>query len=424
MSQNLFSEINKIEHSNDNSLVWKSSSSNTQSKIHKDFTAILRKHQLLIDHVKKIDDLLIEATKIHTNEIAPEHKKQDELELEKFVFMLEIYISDKLNLKGRIKETYRIMLLDICHENYQDFMNGQIYRDAIYKLETTSEKQEREYEIRMAEKQMKSQYGVDVDLEEITNADLNDEVTKEKLKEKYKDFFEKQQAEFENEVNEKFEDPFGFGFRNKRKTRKKTAKQLEKEKQAKEVEDLLNKDINKLFKELAKIIHPDREQDPELRDKKENLMKQLSNAKDNMNIGEIIYIKLLVDELVPENGIETAFNDDTIKRFSKIIKQKIQEIEIVNSRKLYDHPLFCGLEFRFITNVIAKVDKLKLREVVSNSIIATQNDTKKIESQLEMIKQKPKLIKDFVRSYEQEHLLKNEFEKDDFFDFLQSVKYR
>ena len=425
MSQTFFSKIDDTPpQTNDKSLVWKSSGSNPQSKIQKDFMATLRKHQLLMDNMSKIDELLQEATIIHLNEIVPEHLKQDELELQQFVFMLEIYLSDKLNLKGKIKDLYRMMLLDICDENSEDLVNAQIYRNAIYKLETPAEKKEREYEIKMAEEHIKNQFGVDIDIEEIANVDLNDEAAKERLKEKYKGFFEKQQAEFENQTNEefKFENPFGFA--NHRKTRKKTERQLEKERKAKEVEDLLNNDINKLFKELAKVIHPDREQNPELREKKEDLMKQLSNARDNMNIGEIIYIKLLIDELVPENNVDTTFTDDSLQRFSKIIKQKIQEIKAVNARKLYEHPLFCNLGFSFVSQVIAKTDKSKLRDIVAKNIIATQNQTEQLRTQLESIKQNPKMIKDIVRKYEKEHFIDDNFEDDDIFDFLKSVKFR
>ncbi len=420
MNQTLFSEEEfSKKQSNTFDLVWKSPGKTDQSKIQKDFISTLQKHQSILENAKNIEELLHEASHIFTNEIVPEYNKQGELEREKFIYMLNIYLSDKLNLKGRINESYRLMLLDICDKNLDDFENVKLYRDAIMKLENTSEKREREYEIKLAEQHVKNQYGIDIDIEEMANADFNDEETKERLKNKYKDFFEKQhEAEFNNQSNDdyNFEEMFGF----KKRTRKKTAKQLEKEKQEKEVEDLLNKDINKLFKEMAKVIHPDREQNPQLREKKENLMKQLSNARDKMNIAEILYIKVLIDNIIPENNVSTSFSDDSLKRFVKIIKQKIQELQTVNSHKLLNHPLFCDLGYTYVQRVIAKLNKSDLRKVVLKNIIATQNETKLMANELENIKQKPKLIKDIVKKYEQENFNDN----DEFFDFLSSVKFK
>jgi len=420
MNQTLFSEEEfSKKQSNTFDLVWKSPGKTDQSKIQKDFISTLQKHQSILENAKNIEELLHEASHIFTNEIVPEYNKQGELEREKFIYMLNIYLSDKLNLKGRINESYRLMLLDICDKNLDDFENVKLYRDAIMKLENTSEKREREYEIKLAEQHVKNQYGIDIDIEEMANADFNDEETKERLKNKYKDFFEKQhEAEFNNQSNDdyNFEEMFGF----KKRTRKKTAKQLEKEKQEKEVEDLINKDINKLFKEMAKVIHPDREQNPQLREKKENLMKQLSNARDKMNIAEILYIKVLIDNIIPENNVSTSFSDDSLKRFVKIIKQKIQELQTVNSQKLLNHPLFCDLGYTYVQRVIAKLNKSDLRKVVLKNIIATQNETKLMANELENIKQKPKLIKDIVKKYEQENFNDN----DEFFDFLSSVKFK
>jgi len=263
-------------------------------------------------------------------------------------------------------------------------------------------------------------------MDEINNTDLNNEEEKERIKEKYKEFFEKTQQNFENEFNKEHNDndsfENAFGFNQRFRERKKTAKQLEKEKKDKEVADLLNKDINKLFKELAKTIHPDRELDPVLRDKKENLMKQLSNARDNMNIGEILYIKMLIDDLVPENSVETAFNDDSIKRFIKIIKDKIKEIEHLNLSKIYQHPLFSETTPSYIKNTILPLDKSMLKPAVNKRIIATQMNTSKMASEVENLKQSPKLVKELIKKYQEEKAY-NPMDEG-FLDFLGSIKFR
>jgi hypothetical protein len=89
---------------------------------------------------------------------------------------------------------------------------------------------------------------------------------------------------------------------------------LEKERKNLEAEKLLSLDINVLFKSLAKLIHPDTEQDPILRARKLKLMTRLSGARDNMNIAEILEIKMQVDELMPNNQTDVSFNDSKIAR--------------------------------------------------------------------------------------------------------------
>lgn len=423
MTKTLFSDIEQdaVSSNIEGSLVWLSKGGKAQSKTQKDFLSTLKKHQNTIEKSKHIDELLAEASKIYSEEITPEYKKQDALEKEKFDVMYDIYITDKLNLKGRIKESFREMLLSICDENMQDLEYSSFYYNVMLKLETPNEKSEREYETKGAERELKEKLGVDVDMEDFMGADFNDEATKERLKEKYQDFFDKQQESFENDTDEDFDFDNPFGFKNKGSTRKKTTKQLEKEKKDKEVEDLLNKDINKLFKELAKTIHPDREQDPIIRDKKENLMKLLSNARDNMNIGEILYIKLLIDDLVPDNTVDTTFNDDSIKRFVKIIKQKISDIERLSMTKLFNHPLFNGLNYRYVQQIIAKLDKNTLRNEMKENILSTQKETKKMHDEIENLKNHPKSVKELVKNFQKYN---DSFEDENFSDFFNSFGFR
>lgn len=401
----------------DSSMVWVASNGEPKTKAQKDFLSALKKHQDIIKKAQQVDELIIEASKIYSEEIIPEHEKQDELEKEKFEVMFDIYINDVLNLKGKIKKDFRNMLLDTCHENSENPKYTKFYYKASLQLETLAEKKEREYEMKKAEREIKKQFGFDVDMEEMASADFNDPETAERLKEKYKDLFEKQQANFNEQHQE--ESDFESRFGNHRFERKKTAKQLEKEKKEKEVEALLNKDINKLFKELAKAIHPDREQDPALRDKKENLMKQLSNARDNMNIGEILYIKMLIDDLLPENGIETTFNDDSMQRFVKIIKAKILDLERLNYEKIYNHPMFEGMNYPTIKRTILPLKKEQLRPIVASEIRKNKNETMILQKIVDTLKNNPKTVKDIIREYQEELKYSfNGFDLDDLADIF------
>ena len=179
------------------------------------------------------------------------------------------------------------------------------------------------------------------------------------------------------------------------KQKEKTKTKSEKEKEAKlaEVEKLLNIDINKLFKELAKLIHPDREQNPELRIKKENLMKELSNARDNSDIADILRIKMLVDELLPNNTNELSLNDSSIKRFVNIIKSKIADLEKTIRQKAHSFPFELTVNPKFLSpKMIQNHIKSQLKTLTLNN-----ND---VEMEIDALRENPRFIRDLIEDYQ------------------------
>jgi phage-related minor tail protein len=227
---------------------------------------------------------------------------------------------------------------------------------------------------------------MDVDVDELNKTNFSSEEERQQHQEKFKDFFEKYHQQQAGEHTDFFSQ-----FENQRE-RKKSKAQQEKEKKLAEAEKLLNTDINKLFKDLAKLIHPDREQDPTLRDKKEALMKELSNARDSMNIAEILRIKLLVDNLIPNNQSVLSFNDATIKRFVTIIKTKIQELENTVAQKLYAHPLLEDLNLRHLTTE-------SIKKYISKEVKHSKHLTNSCEVEIDELLNNPKYIKAIIDDY-------------------------
>jgi hypothetical protein len=271
------------------------------------------------------------------------------------------------------------------------------YFSIVKQLETTEEKNQRIKEKEAAEKELKEKFGIDVDIDDMNKTDFSSDEEREQHKAKYKDFFEKYDSQF----NSYFNDYFNFG-KNHRE-RKKTKAQLEKEKKLSEAEKLLSTDINKLFKNLAKLIHPDKEQDEVLREKKAQLMTSLSNARDNMNIAEILSIKMQVDELIPNNETDINFNDSTIKRFVTVLKTKIKQLEETIKEKLYSHPIFNGFQAKTLD--IENVNK-HIKLVVKES----KRQTKDSEDEINFLLQNPNFVVEIIKDYKEEIKL-NPFHK-------------
>lgn len=143
---------------------------------------------------------------------------------------------------------------------------------------------------------------------------------------------EDMKAKYGDDVFEKFTNAIPFysnedNLRNdfnqeEKDNRKKTKKQLERELAKKELAQLTDKDFNALYKSLSKRVHPDLEKDSFKKSVKEEIMKQLVEAKENRDLLQLLLIE---NNLNNQDGIEsTSFDIEKIKRFNNILlEQKI-----------------------------------------------------------------------------------------------------
>ena len=117
--------------------------------------------------------------------------------------------------------------------------------------------------------------------------------------------------------------------------REKAYKQKEQEKK------VLNTDIDfqKLYKKLAKKIHPDLYKNEAEKEAQELLMKRLTNAWENRQYHEILLIWIEID---PENTIGLELTEKNQKNIIKQLNEKITglEAEIYATKFFYDETAF------------------------------------------------------------------------------------
>lgn len=373
----------ELEDENQNKLVWKGSSSNN-TKAQKEFNDALTKHKATIKQAQEMDVLVHFANAEYAKQILPQLEHQKTLTAQHAEILCAIYLDEPVKLGKHQKHVLKQCILDICSQEMEN--NRDFYYNIILQLETTAERNLRLAEKQRIERQIKRQFGIDVDIEEMNKTTFNSEEEKQEHKEKYREFFEK----YKEHESKEFEDYFN---QRTNKEKQKSKAQLDKESRLTEAEKLLNTDINKLFKDLAKLIHPDRELDPELRAKKENLMKELSNARDNSDIADILRIKLLVDDLLPNTSNELSLNDSSIKRFVSIIKTKIAELEKTIKQTTLNFPFELMVNPKKLNAQI--IDKHIRKELKEVTLI-----NKDIEREIDVLKNNPKHITYFIKEYE------------------------
>ncbi|ABZ96058.1 Conserved hypothetical protein [Leptospira biflexa serovar Patoc strain 'Patoc 1 (Ames)'] len=363
---------------NEETLIWSGESSN-QTKAQKEFNDALRKHKETIERTKEIEPLFQLVNDTYLNVVLPELNKQKQLERERFELMCSILLEEKLSFGKMQREFLRRYLLDMCNDALAE--DSEFYSPFRDQLETKFEKMERIRYKNQMESRIKQTFGVDIDLDDFNRTQFDSDEEREVHEEKYRDFREKYE-EYRSEYFRKSQSGF--------KEKSKSKAQMEKEKKQLEAERLLSTDINSLFKNLAKLIHPDKEQDPVLREKKAKLMTKLSGARDNLNIAEILEIKLQVDELIPNQQTNVSFHDTSIKRFVGIIKSKIRELEDSIKQRFFTHPLMADFPSSKITK--ETLDVYLKRVKLDNQMV-----TKAYQKEVDQLTKEPKYIKEMIR---------------------------
>ncbi|TGK92896.1 hypothetical protein EHQ30_11730 [Leptospira brenneri] len=358
-------------------LVWTGVSSN-QTKAQKEFNDALRKHKEVLDHSKEIEPLFQMVNETYLKEVLPEIEKQKKLERKRFEVMCSILLEEKLSFGKMQREFLRRYLLDICTDSILE--DPSFYSQFRDQLETKLERMDRLRSKIQMESKIKQKFGFEIDLDDLNRTQFDSEEERSSHEEKYREFREKY---------EEYRSDYFKGSRSKSSSKKSKA-QMEKEKKILESERLLSTDINTLFKNLAKLIHPDKEQDPILRERKSKLMTKLSGARDNMNIAEILEIKMQVDELLPNQQTDVSFHDTSIKRFVGIIKSKIRELEDSIRQRFFSHPLMADFPEKKIT-----------KETLTTYLTRVKKDnvmvTLAYEKEVEQLTKEPKYIKEMIK---------------------------
>lgn len=105
--------------------------------------------------------------------------------------------------------------------------------------------------------------------------------------------------------------------------RPKSARQVAREKARAE---LRSKDLGSLFKQLAKLLHPDLEQDPVLRVQKEADMKELNQAYETENLHRMLQLE--AKWIVREQGNAAHLSGIKLAIYNEVLREQVEELEM------------------------------------------------------------------------------------------------
>jgi hypothetical protein len=127
----------------------------------------------------------------------------------------------------------------------------------------------------------------------------------------------------------------------KERVKKKTKQQLKKEQHAREVEEIQKKGLSKIYKELAKALHPDLESDPVVKAEKEALMKKLTLAYENQDLHTLLSLEITWMNRSASNESDSRFQigEEQLKIYNAILKDQVKSLE-VELNYLFTHPRY------------------------------------------------------------------------------------
>ncbi|MBM2802503.1 MAG: hypothetical protein HW419_396 [Deltaproteobacteria bacterium] len=113
---------------------------------------------------------------------------------------------------------------------------------------------------------------------------------------------------------------------------RKTQRQMEKEERQRQAEDLRKKTVATIYKQLARVLHPDLELDAARRGQKEVLMQELTVAYRNNDMHTLL--RLEMEWIQREEGDIERLTDEKLAIYNQTLKEQVQNLE----RELHDLP--------------------------------------------------------------------------------------
>ena len=106
--------------------------------------------------------------------------------------------------------------------------------------------------------------------------------------------------------------------------RKKSPRQLAREAQQEADEQQLRLSIREIYRKLASALHPDRESDPQERERKTALMQRVNQAYAKNNLLQLLELQLELEHI--DQAAMNNVSEDRLKHYNQILREQYQEL--------------------------------------------------------------------------------------------------
>ena len=293
------------------------------------FNAITKKIATLQAEIAKKKLLLDTALSLYSKNVYP-LKKQLLNQRETLIITLwKIYTSNKLSKADQrnLKKLIQYHLDQFLEEKDATF--SAAIQEILEAIEGINYQQIIEEEKEKNKAEMKAEFAkIDIDL---TEEDFENE---NKMAEKIALAREKMKTGAAED----------YQWQQQKRQQKKSARQINYEKKQQEIEDLKKKNIGTIYKQLAKLFHPDLEQDALKKAEKEALMKTLTAAYEAKDLHTLLMLELKWIHQQQNQLADIA--DDKMSIYLAILNE--QKDDLINKKnQLILHPQYSVLADEF-----------------------------------------------------------------------------
>lgn len=109
-----------------------------------------------------------------------------------------------------------------------------------------------------------------------------------------------------------------------RAQRKKSAKQLAREAKQQAEAQQVSQSIREVYRKLASALHPDREPDPQERERKTALMQRANQAYQKNNLLQLLELQLELEHI--DQAALDNIGEDRLRHYNKVLKEQLAEL--------------------------------------------------------------------------------------------------
>jgi hypothetical protein len=187
-------------------------------------------------------------------------------------------------------------------------------------------------------------------------------------------------AERIEQIMSDFDDQYTAKEEEEEREKKRERRREKKEADGKENPESKQKDIASLYRQLVRLFHPDLEQDPEKKVKKEDLMKELTVAYEKNDMHTILGMELRW--LQKEDGDIAALSDEKLETYAAALHAQVEDVA-AEIRDLFSLPRFRPLSKY---DSFTQGDAETLREHLLEDITTTKRMLRQMEFDIEELR--------------------------------------
>lgn len=158
------------------------------------------------------------------------------------------------------------------------------------------------------------------------------------------------------------------------KGKKKSARLLEKEAQAEADARQINQSIRDVYRKLVSALHPDREPDPQERERKTLLMQRINQAYEKQNLLQLLELQLELEHI--DQGAIARLDENCLRHYNTLLKSQIAELK---HKLIRVESGFCG---QFGLSPFARVKPETVLRDLSYEILHARQANQELEREL------------------------------------------